>query len=101
MELLEEKVHLWLDSSRFVKAKPGIYVFYDNKLEVLFIGASDNLQKEFANYLDTSFESNECKQKTHTYQRIFVENPNERKAQLLEEYKKNHGSYPCCNTVTS
>ncbi len=101
MELLEEKVHLWLDSARFVKSKPGLYVFYDKKLEVIFIGASENLQKDFANYLDTNFENNACKLNTHTYQRIFIENPNEKKDCLLEEYLKKHGKYPSCNSEAS
>jgi len=29
MLLLEDKIHLWIESSRFVKAKPGVYVLYD------------------------------------------------------------------------
>ena len=100
MEILEEKVHLWLDSARFVKSKPGVYVLYDNKLNVLFIGESENLQKEFSKYVDTNFENDSCKQKTHTYQRTFIENPKERKIQLLEDYKNEHGNVPCCNTDT-
>ena len=98
MEILEEKVLLWLESARFVKAKPGVFVLYDKKLEVLFIGASENLQKEFSNYVDTNFENDPCKQKTHTYQRMFIENPNERKKQLLEDYKEKHGQVPTCNS---
>ena len=97
MEILDEKVLLWLDSARFVKSKPGIYVLYDKKLNALFIGSSENLQNEFSNYVDTNFENNSCKQKTHTYQRSFIENPNERKIQLLEDYKTKHGQMPCCN----
>jgi excinuclease UvrABC nuclease subunit len=97
MEILEEKVLLWLDSARFVKSKPGVYVLYDKKLNALFIGSSENLQNEFSNYVDTDFENNPCKQKTHTYQRTFIENPNERKIQLLEDYKTKHGQLPCCN----
>jgi len=93
MEILEEKVLLWLESARFVKSKPGVYVLYDKKL-------SDNLQKEFAKYVDTNFENDACKQKTHTYQRMFIENPKERKTQLLEDYKTEHGQLPCCNTDT-
>jgi hypothetical protein len=50
MEILEEKVHLWTDSARFVKAKSGIYVLYDRKLGAIFIGESDNLQSEFSKY---------------------------------------------------
>jgi len=88
MELLDEKVQLWLESPGFVKARPGVYVFYDKQFEVIYIGASENLRKEFAKYMNTNFENNTCKQKTHTYQRAFTENPKERKTQLLEEYKK-------------
>ena len=100
MEILEGKVLLWLESARFVKSKPGVYVLYDKKLNVLYIGASENLQNEFANYVDTEFEKNECKQKTHTYQRMFIENPSERKKQLLEDYKTENGHIPSCNTDT-
>ena len=97
MEILDEKVLLWLESARFVKSRPGVYVLYDKKLNTLYIGSSDNLQKEFAKYVDTNFENDTCKQKTHTYQRAFIENPKERKRHLLEDYKKKHGILPCCN----
>lgn len=97
MEILEGKVLLWLESARFVKSKPGVYVLYDKKLEPIFIGESDNLQKEFEKYVDTDFEGNECKQKTHTYQRTFVDNPKERQKQLLEDYQKMHEKLPTCN----
>ena len=63
MEILEGKVLLWLDSARFVKNKSGVYVLYDKKLNVLYIGQSDSLQKEFEKYVDTDFENDECKQK--------------------------------------
>ncbi|MFB5621903.1 MAG: hypothetical protein ACE5RO_05335, partial [Candidatus Nitrosomaritimum yanchengensis] len=67
MKLLEDKIHMWIDSARYVKAKPGVYVLYNRKEEPIYIGESDNLQKQFSNYLDTNFEDNECKQKTHSY----------------------------------
>ena len=97
MEILEGKVLLWLESARFVKSKSGIYVLYDKKLNALYIGESDNLQKEFAKYVDTNFENDACKQKTHTYQRTFVENPKERQREILEDYKEKHGKMPSCN----
>lgn len=77
MEILEGKVILWLESARFVKAKPAVYVLYDKKLDALYIGESENLQKEFEKYVDTNFGNDACKQKTHTYQRTFFENPKE------------------------
>ena len=98
MEILDGKVLVWLESAQFVKAKPGVYAFYDKNFDVIYIGESDNLQKEFTKYVDTNFENDTCKQKTHTYQRTFVENPKERKSQLLVEYKRNNGNVPCCNT---
>lgn len=97
MEILDVRVQLWLDSARFVKSKPAVYILYDKKLNTLFIGDSENLQNQFTRYLDTNFESNECKQQTHTYQKLFLDNPNERKTQLLEEYKDKYGKYPSCN----
>lgn len=97
MEILKEKVQLWLDSARFVKSKPGVYVLYDKDLNAIYIGQSDNLQKQFEKYADTNFENDICKQKTYTYQRIFVENPKERQRQLLEEFKEKHGKVPSCN----
>ncbi len=100
MEILDEKIHLWIDSARFVKAKPAIYILYDRKLDPIYIGASENLQSQFSVYLDTDFEDNSCKQKTHTYQRIFVTDPKERKKILLEKFKITHGRLPCCNSET-
>ena len=97
MEILDDEIHLWLESAQFVKAKPAVYVLYDKNLDAIYIGESENLQNQFAKYVDTNFENDPCKQKTHTYQRTFVENPKERKRQLLEDYKKKHGKMPRCN----
>ncbi len=100
MELLEEKVQLWIDSARFDKAKPGIYILYDKKLDAIYIGDSDNLEYQFSKYLDSDFEGNSCKQKTYTYQRTFTTNQKERKKILLEQFKTKHGRLPCCNFET-
>lgn len=97
MEILEEKIHLWLDSARFVKAKAGVYILYDKKLDPIYIGASDNLQNEFSRYLDTNFDNDPCKQKTHTYQRSFTANPVEKKKLLLDEFVAKTGALPSCN----
>lgn len=97
MELLSEKVQLWLDSARFVKSRPAVFILYDKKLEPLFIGSSKNLQKTFTTYLDTNFEGDECKQKTHTYQKTFSDDPENLMQQLLEQYKENTGKTPVCN----
>ena len=95
--LLEYKILLWLESSRFVKAKHGVYVLYDKNNEVIYIGQSDNLQERFAKYVDTNFEDDLCKQKTVAYQREFLDNPKQRQNQLLEEFKNRFGRLPLCN----
>jgi excinuclease UvrABC nuclease subunit len=100
MELLDGKVSVWIQSAQFVKATPGVYVLYDKHLDAIYIGASENLQKTFEKYVNEDFENNPCKQKTRTYQRIFVENPKERKKQMLDEYEKEHGKIPDCNAET-
>ena len=97
MEILDEKVLVWLENAQFVKAKPAVYVLYDKNLDAIYIGKSENLRDKFAMYFNTNFENDPCKQKTLTYQRAFVVNPKERKRQLLEDYKEKHGKLPCCN----
>jgi excinuclease UvrABC nuclease subunit len=98
MKLLEDKIHVWIDSARYVKAKPGVYVLYNRKEEPIYIGESDNLQKQFSTYLDTNFEDNECKQKTQSYQRKFTESQKEEKEYLLKKFKEDFGTYPKCNS---
>ena len=97
MELIDDKFRVWLDSAKFVKSKPGVYVLYDRNKDVIFIGSSENLQETFTKYVDTDFENDSCKQKTASYQREFVENPEERKKQILEDFNNNHGKLPICN----
>jgi len=97
MEILNDKLRVWLESAKFVKSKPGVYVLYDKNKDIIFIGESQNLQERFSKYVDANFEDDSCKQKTVSYQREFVENPNERMKQLLEDYKNEHGGLPLCN----
>jgi len=98
MELLEDKMRVWLASASFVKPMSGVYVFYNRKREVIYVGDSINLEKTFSGYVDTDFDGNECKQKTRFYQREFIENPKERQLQLIEEFKNESGNLPVCNS---
>jgi len=97
MEILDDTFHLWHENVIFIKANPGVYVLYDKNQDVIYIGESENLESEFTKYFSSNFENDTCKQKTTSYQREFVENPKERKRQLLEEFKEKHGKIPCCN----
>jgi len=100
MEILDDKVRPWLQSAKFVKAKPGVYTLYDKNKDVIYIGESENLQQRFSKYVDTNFENDDCKQKTSSYQREFAENPKERKRQLLDDFKNRNGKLPRCNSDT-
>ena len=97
MELLDDKVRIRIDSAKFVKPVPGVYVLYSRSKEVIYIGETNNLEETFTKYVDTDFEGNECKQKTQSYQREFDDNPKERQAQLIEQYKNESGKLPVCN----
>ncbi len=98
MSLLDDKMRVWLESAKFVKPVPGVYVFYNRSKDPLYIGETNNLEESFTKYVDTEFEANECKQKTQFYQREFTENPKERQLQLIEEFKNDTGKIPTCNS---
>ena len=98
MELLDDKMRIWIESVKFVKPVPGVYVLYNRNKDALYIGETSNLERTFTKYVDTNFEEDECKQKTQFYQREFVENTKERQLQLIEEYKNESARLPSCNT---
>jgi excinuclease UvrABC nuclease subunit len=98
MELLDDKMRVWTDSAKFVKPNPGVYVLYNRNKDPIFIGETDNLEETFAKYVDTEFDGEECKQKTSSYQRVFVENPKELQLQVLEDFKNQTGNTPICNS---
>ncbi|MCV0366980.1 MAG: GIY-YIG nuclease family protein [Nitrosopumilus sp.] len=98
MELLEDKMRVWLESAKFVKPASGVYVLYNRNKEPIYIGETDNLEETFTKYVDTNFEGNECKQKTQSYQRVFLENPKEFQTKLIEDFKNETGKMPSCNS---
>jgi len=98
MELLDDKMRVWLESAKFVKSVSGVYVLYNRSKEPIYIGATNNLEETFTKYVDTDFEGNECKQKTQSYQREFTDNPKEFQLRLIEQFKNESGKLPGCNT---
>jgi len=98
MELLEDKLRVWLDSAKFVKPNSGVYVLYNRNKEPIFIGETNNMEKTFTEYVETEFSENECKQKTQFYQREFTDNQKERQLQLIEDFRKETGRIPVCNS---
>ncbi|MDH5417677.1 MAG: hypothetical protein OEW86_06740 [Nitrosopumilus sp.] len=98
MELLEDKLRVWLDSAKFVKPHSGVYVLYNKNKEPIFIGETNNMEITFTKYVDTEFSESECKQKTQFYQREFTDNQKERQLQLIEDFRKENGKIPICNS---
>jgi len=98
MELLDDKMRVWVESAKFVKSIPGVYVLYNRNKEPIFIGETDNLETTFTKYLDTEFEGNECLQKTSSYQRVFTNNQKQEYMELIERFKNETGKYPLCNS---
>jgi len=99
--LLEDKLRPWQENARFIKKGGGVFILYNKNKEVLYIGESESLKDTFTNYLDNSFENDECKQKTRFYQREFVDDPKSVKERLLEEFKEEQGKLPICNERTT
>ena len=98
MELLDDKMRIWIESAKFVKPVPGVYVLYSRSKEPIYIGQTNNLEETFTKYVDHDFDGDECKQKTASYQREFTDNPKERQAQLIEDFKNEYGKLPSCNS---
>ena len=98
MELLDDKMRVWLESAKFVKAVPGVYVLYTRGKDPLYIGETNNLEASFTKYVDAEFDGDECKLKTQFYQREFTDNPKERQLQLMEKFKNETGKIPSCNS---
>ncbi len=98
MELLDDKMRVWLESAKFVKPVKGVYVFYNRAKEPIYIGEANNLEKRFTKYVDSDFVVNDCNQKTQSYQREFTDNPKEYQLRLIEQFKNESGKLPGCNT---
>ena len=47
MELLEDKMRVWLESAKFVKPLSGVYVLYNRGKEVIYIGETSNMESTF------------------------------------------------------
>ena len=98
MDLLEDKMRVWLESAKFVKSIPGVYVLYNRNKDPIFVGETNNLEMTFTNYVDTEFDGNECMKKTSFYQRVFTNDQKQRQLELIEVVKNETGKYPTCNT---
>jgi len=93
------KLYVWGEKARTIPPKPGVYGLYNEAYELIYVGESPNLQQTFAEYLETNFAHDPCKQATRYYNREFTQNHQKRKKEILEEYKKKYGTHPKCNII--
>ena len=92
--------YVWGDRARYVTAEPGVYELINSDGKTIFIGAAKSLKDRFSGYVTTSFDVKKGKKATKYYRRETTPNFEERRAELLEEYKKeNNGDIPRCNVV--
>ena len=89
--------YFWGEKARNVLSKASVYELYDENYQLMFVGECSNLKKRFAEYLETHFSKEPCKVATKYYKREFTSNTEERKKEILEEYKKKYGKLPKCN----
>lgn len=98
MELLDDRMRTWINSAKFVKPVPGVYVLYSRNKEPIYIGETDNLEETFTRYVDDDFDGDKCKQRTTSYQREFTDSPKERQTRLIEDFESKYGRLPPCNS---
>ena len=95
---IEGSFYNWNERARNVEERPGVYAFYDEGHDLIYIGESEDLRRRFREYLSNNFDENHCLRDTRFYKREFTNNHVEREGELLEEYEDENGSLPRCNT---
>ncbi len=90
-------MYAWGERAKNIPEEPGVYAFYDEDKDLIYIGASSNLREKFTHYLETSFSKDPRKRETKYYKRELTSNEEEQMKKLLEEYQQTHGELPKCN----
>jgi DNA-directed RNA polymerase subunit RPC12/RpoP len=98
---ISSRTYFWGEKAKNAPEEPGVYALYDKDNVLIFIGASSNLREEFLNSLQTGFTKNLCKSSVKFYKRETTPNPEERKKELLEEFRQKHGQYPKCHAPST
>lgn len=88
------------ESVNAIAKKAGVYGFFDEKRNLIYIGETTNLRDRFKKYFQTNFAEDTCKRATKTYKREFTERHKDREKELLKEYKTNNNEkLPKCNDI--
>ena len=98
---IQGDLYKWNEESvNAIAEKAGVYAFFDEKKNLIYIGEATNLRERFQGYWRTNFSKDPCKKATKSYRREFTELHKDREKELLEEYKRNNdGKLPKCNDI--
>ncbi len=91
------EMYYWGDKAKNVPEEPGVYAFYNEDRNLIYIGETLNLRKEFNHYLKTNFSDDPRKRETRYYKREFTSKQKDRVKALLNEYRQKYGNSPKCN----
>jgi hypothetical protein len=91
------KMYVWGERAKYTPEEAGVYTLYNEDRILIYVGASVNLQKTFAHYLETNFSDDPRKRETRYYKRESTLNWKERVKELLDEYNQENGVLPKLN----
>jgi len=90
-------LYLWGNKAKGVPKETGVYAFYDENRNLIYLGGSSDLRETFTRYLETNFSEDPRKRETTYYRRMNAKNWEETVKCLLAEYKKDCGDLPKLN----
>lgn len=98
---IQGKLYAWDENSvNAIPDKAGVYAFFDERENLIYIGEATSLRERFQGYWRTNFSEDPCKRATKSYKRELAERHEDREKELLEEYKRNNdGKLPKCNDI--
>jgi hypothetical protein len=71
---------------------------HKRKLEPIYIGESENLQKQFSEYVDSDFQDNICKQKNTFLSKNFYGRSIREEKNSNQTIREQYGRLPECNS---
>ena len=90
-------LYLWGNKAKGVPKETGVYAFYDENRNLIYLGGSSDLRETFTRYLENNFSEDPRKRETTYYSRMNAKNWEETVKCLLAEYKKDCGDLPKLN----
>ncbi len=88
---------MWGDKARYAPEEPGVYAFYNEDRDPIYIGGSRNLRQTFTRHLETNFSDDPRKRETRYYRRELTSDWEERAREILGECRRERGELPKLN----